>query len=203
MTLKQTTTFTRLVNLEEFGFWDCTNLGERHLPLSSLLLTLLFDHVAQDLGLIDTLTIHQIRWDCCTIRSVLRSNLLCNLFFMHQDPALKHTKKNMMCNSTKKIMGEDKVNKLLAHCSLFTEALLMEELGTHTTQPLRVPSEELARTSFLLPQSLCVIKAVSVLLTPIFNIISLRLFSRKKKHIKQNVTYHNHHHHHTKTTNHD
>ena len=65
--------------------------------------------------------------------------------------------------------------KLLPHCCLLAEALLMEELGAHAPQLLCLLGNELSCTSLLLAQLLCMVEAIPMLLAPVFNVISLRL----------------------------
>ena len=66
-------------------------------------------------------------------------------------------------------------DKLLPHCCLLAEALLMEKLGTHAPQFLGILRNQLSCTSLLLAQLLGMVKAISMLLAPVFNVISLRL----------------------------
>lgn len=92
-------------DLEHFGLGDGSHLGDRYIPFTSLLLSLLLHSVTQYLGTRNTLTIEKISGNGTSLDGILILVLVVTLF--------------MRLDS-------------LFHRSLFRVALLVQKLGTET-----------------------------------------------------------------------
>ena len=80
-----------LDDLEDLVLGHTANLGKGHIPLARLLLPLLLDHVAENLGPGLALAVHKVGGNG-TLRNNLIISLLAVLLLMHLDPVITSQK---------------------------------------------------------------------------------------------------------------
>ncbi len=134
--------------LEHLVFSKCSDLFDGDLPLASLFLTLLLDHIREDLGAVNFITVQQIG----------RNSTLFNLLGgVHSSLLL------FMCLD------------ILLHLDLLLVALLGVEFSLESVQALRLLGDDLDTPRLLLPLLLIVIEALSETLLMQLHVVVLGL----------------------------
>merc|ERR1719354_590093 len=138
---------TSLNDLEHVGFALCPHFRKWHVPLASLLLTLLFHHVRQHLSPVMAFPLNQVGWHssfwCLVVILLLGVLLIVN-------------------------------SQSLLHLDLLKPSLPVHQLGL---QPNGLPgllTELVGSTSLLLPLPLLIIQPASMPLDVLLNVVVLR-----------------------------
>lgn len=91
-----TLTFTRLDDAEQLGFRNRTHFRQWHIPLSSFLLALLLNHVAEHFRALSVLSVFKIRWNGARLFCV-RSRFFSCFLLMHFDSEQREKYKTVLC----------------------------------------------------------------------------------------------------------
>lgn len=136
-----------LDDLEHFRFGHRLDLLNREMPFSSFFLPLLLDHITENLGSIDFISVHQVGWDgAVSLFLLFNAGVLLLMSFDH-----------------------------FPHLDLLLISLFGENFGLDSPQVLGVLGDLVLGPGFLLALLLFVIKASAITFAVQLDVVPLRL----------------------------